>query len=70
MSNKKDHQGTLINCFFCKHFYITYEPRFPYGCRSMGFKSARMPAADVFGASGADCTLFDRKEVKEQDHHD
>jgi hypothetical protein len=69
MSDAKEHKGTLINCFFCEHFYITYEPKFPYGCRAMGFKSARMPAVDVFNASGMDCTLFVRKE-RGHHHHD
>ena len=56
MTDKKDHTGTLINCFTCEHFYITY------GCRAMGFKSFRMPSVDVYGASGADCTLFTPKD--------
>jgi len=65
--NKKE--GTLINCFFCEHFYITYESKFPYGCRSMGFKSVRMPAVNVYNSSGMDCTLFVRKE-RGHHHHD
>ncbi len=62
MTNRKDHQGTLVNCFFCKHFFITYETKYPYGCQAMGFKSARMPAVDVFSNSGMDCAMFVRKE--------
>ena len=62
MTDRKDHTGTLINCFSCEHFYITYDPRHPYGCRTMGFKSFRMPSVDVYGASGADCTLFIPKD--------
>lgn len=66
MTDKKEHKGTLINCFFCEHFYITYETKYPYGCRAMGFKSARMPAVDVYSNSAMDCALFVRKE---QRHH-
>lgn len=62
MINKKESQGTLVNCFFCKHFHITYEKKYPYGCQAIGFKSARMPAVDVFSNSGMDCALFDKKE--------
>ncbi len=69
MPDTKDHKGTLINCFFCEHFFITYEARFPYGCRAMGFKSARMPSVDVFSNSEMDCTLFVRKE-RGHGHHD
>ncbi len=62
-------EGTLINCFFCEHFYITYDVKFPYGCRTMGFKSARMPSVDVFSNSQMDCALFTRK-ARGHHHHD
>ena len=55
---------TTINCFSCEHLYITYEAKFPYGCRIMGFKSVRMPAADVFANSDMDCNLFTPKKNK------
>ncbi|NLN38295.1 MAG: uracil-DNA glycosylase [Smithella sp.] len=71
MSDKKDHQGTLINCFSCGHFYITYEPKYPYGCKAMGFKSFRMPSVDVHGASGMDCSVFIPKDKdKGRSDHD
>lgn len=69
MSDKKDNKGTLINCFFCAHFFITYEVKHPYGCRVMGFKSARMPAVDVYNNSGMDCALYVRKERGHGHHH-
>ncbi|RLB31479.1 MAG: hypothetical protein DRH20_15700 [Deltaproteobacteria bacterium] len=49
-------------CRLCKHFYITYDPRFPYGCRAMGFKSLRMPGVTVQEASGMQCESFSPKE--------
>ena len=52
----------MINCFSCENFYITYEAKFPYGCRAMGFKSVRMPSIDVFANSEMDCNLFTLKE--------
>jgi hypothetical protein len=48
----------LPNCLQCKHYYITYEPSLPYGCRAMRFKSARNPAQVVFSSSGIHCQLF------------
>ncbi|MRR17292.1 MAG: uracil-DNA glycosylase [Deltaproteobacteria bacterium] len=69
MSDVKDHAGTLVNCFFCENFLITREVGFPYGCRVMGFTSARMPSVDVYNASGKDCTLFVRKERGHGHHH-
>ena len=56
--------ATTINCFSCEHFFITYEAKFPYGCRIMGFKSVRMPSADVFANSEMDCNLFNPKKNK------
>jgi hypothetical protein len=58
--------GTLINCFFCEHFYITHKTKFPYGCHAIGFKSVRMPAVDVYDNSEMDCALF---VLKERGHH-
>jgi hypothetical protein len=54
-----------INCFSCEHFYITYEQRYPYGCRIIGFKSARMPSVDVYINSDMECGLFVQKERKQ-----
>ena len=58
-----------MNCLFCGNFFITHEANFPYGCRAMGFKSARMPSVDVYDNSGMDCALFVRKERGREHHH-
>lgn len=50
------------NCQACLHFYITYEPAFPYGCRAMGFKSKQLPSAAVYASSGMPCQLFTPKK--------
>jgi len=51
-----------VNCFKCKHFYITWDKRFPYGCRAFGFKSKLLPSIEVFKASGQKCLQFTPKE--------
>lgn len=51
------------NCMACRHFYVTHEPAFPYGCRALGFKSAQYPAVTVFASSGMHCQLFARKSA-------
>ncbi|MEW6429606.1 MAG: uracil-DNA glycosylase [Thermodesulfobacteriota bacterium] len=53
--------GQPPNCYRCLHFFITYEPALPYGCRFMGFKSARLPAEAVFASSGMHCQSFTKK---------
>jgi hypothetical protein len=50
------------NCLKCIHYYITYEPSMPYGCRAMKFKSARKPTQVVFSSSGMHCQLFALKK--------
>ncbi|HOW56781.1 MAG TPA: hypothetical protein PKZ12_02170 [Smithellaceae bacterium] len=62
MKDKEDAASRPINCFLCRYFYITYEKKFPYGCRVMGFKSKRLPSIDVFNNSDMDCSLFMEKE--------
>jgi len=49
-------------CRQCRHYYVTWDPWFPHGCRAMGFKSRRSPNAEVREAmQGQDCVLFARK---------
>jgi hypothetical protein len=50
-----------INCFECRHFFITHEPAHPYGCNAMGFKSREMPSAAVVSSSGEACIVFEPK---------
>lgn len=53
-----------INCFQCRHFYVTHEQAFPYGCRIMGFKSKHLPANVTLENSGMDCQSFSAKADK------
>lgn len=46
------------NCMRCAHFFITYDPFFPNGCRAMNFKSRGLPQDEVRTASGAGCLSF------------
>jgi hypothetical protein len=45
-------------CRACRHYYITHDINFPYGCRQLGFKSAREPMRDVIESSGQVCLYF------------
>ncbi len=50
-----------IDCFSCKHFYITWDRNFPYGCKALGFKSRSIPSAEVYKASARECLRYDKK---------
>jgi len=51
-----------INCFDCRFFYITWEKKFPRGCRAINFKSKQMPSVVVFKSSGEECLKFKPKK--------
>jgi hypothetical protein len=48
-------------CWRCTHYFVTYDARFPHGCRAMGFKSARLPHTEVAAATGTTCVTFAAK---------
>ncbi|UQZ88394.1 uracil-DNA glycosylase [Deltaproteobacteria bacterium Smac51] len=50
-----------INCRYCQHFFVTWEPKNPYGCRYMGFKGKFMPSMEVFRSSGMPCQKYKPK---------
>lgn len=51
-----------INCFTCKHFFVTWDPKFPRGCKAFQFKTNRLPSAQVLSASGQPCLKYEKKE--------
>jgi hypothetical protein len=53
-----------IDCKNCRHYYITWDRKFPYGCKAIQFKSARLPSLEVFAASGIACLRFEEKIIK------
>jgi hypothetical protein len=55
-----------IDCFKCRHFFITWDKNFPRGCRALGFKSREIPSSMVFQASGKECLKFEKKETNAQ----
>lgn len=46
------------SCMGCRHYYITYDTRFPYGCQLLGFKSKRQPVVEVIAATAKGCHGF------------
>lgn len=63
-SKSKQSKRKRVMCLNCKHYYITWDQRFPHGCRAMGFKSHVPPYLTVFQSSGMPCQLFEEKEDK------
>ena len=52
-----------IDCNSCANFFITWNKRFPFGCRAMGFMSANSPNKDVLEVEGRDCLAYKEKNL-------
>ncbi|NTV89526.1 MAG: uracil-DNA glycosylase [Clostridiales bacterium] len=50
------------DCRKCKYFHITWDNRFPYGCKMFGIKSKQLPNLVVFQSSGMQCQGYEEKE--------
>ena len=57
-------QKIRINCIYCRHFNVSWDPRFPHGCKLFGVKSRAMPSQVVGEATGAPCEHFTPKTKK------
>lgn len=52
-----------VNCKNCKNYFITWDPRFPNGCRLFGVKSGELPSLVVYKSLGKACENYvDRKQ--------
>ncbi|MCG8451946.1 MAG: hypothetical protein MI717_02035 [Spirochaetales bacterium] len=54
-------QGPPPYCPRCIHYFVTWNPSFPKGCRLFGLKSRRLPSEEVRAANGRDCPSFTEK---------
>jgi len=52
-----------VNCLKCRHFYVTWDPQFPRGCRAFGFKTRLLPSQTVLSSSGQPCMNFEPKDA-------
>ncbi len=50
-----------INCFNCKHYYVTWDPQASKGCKAHNFKTNDMPNMIVKHSSGQDCLCYELK---------
>ncbi len=51
-----------VDCFRCRHFYITWDRSFPRGCRVLEFRSRELPCLVVLNTSGIECQMFSPKK--------
>jgi len=63
LSNPHDEAAKAPDCWQCRYFAISWDPRNPYQCKMMGFKSRMIPSFEVFRADGNHCRGFMGKVV-------
>jgi hypothetical protein len=51
------------NCWDCRFLGITWNPRTPYSCKLMGFRSRMIPSLEVLRADGMFCMGFMPKVI-------
>ncbi|WP_169714744.1 hypothetical protein [Spirochaeta cellobiosiphila] len=49
-------------CLLCRYYYVTYDIRFPRGCRKFGIKSYHLPSLEIYRANKAHCPSFTPKK--------
>ncbi|MFW6215105.1 MAG: hypothetical protein ACOC45_04080 [Alkalispirochaetaceae bacterium] len=49
------------DCLTCVHFYVTWNKRFPRGCRLFGLQSRELPSHVVFRNTQRHCPAYQRK---------
>lgn len=50
-----------IVCQRCVHYFVTWQPNAPHGCKAYGFKSKFIPSIAVKNSSGSECNFFKSK---------
>ncbi|MCK5884315.1 MAG: hypothetical protein KAG61_11550 [Bacteriovoracaceae bacterium] len=53
-------------CRNCKHYFVTWDPQSPNGCKAFGFRGKSIPCIAVKRESGNDCMKFTAKQSRTQ----
>ena len=48
----------------CKHFYVTWDAKFPRGCRLFAIKSRQLPMIDIMRIDGHACRGYEPKSAQ------
>ncbi len=70
MQEKAKFMSKQKDCFKCKHYYVTWDAKFPRGCKVYEVKSASVPSLVVAQATREGCTAFEEKANNQQKKKD
>ncbi|TVQ36166.1 MAG: hypothetical protein EA384_14835 [Spirochaetaceae bacterium] len=48
------------DCLTCRHFFVTWDKRYPRGCRIFEIKSRELPSLVVLRSTGRRCPSYER----------
>ncbi|MTI81569.1 MAG: uracil-DNA glycosylase [Firmicutes bacterium] len=51
-----------IYCQKCRYFYVTWNKKYPRGCKAYGFKTGGIPSAVVLRTTGNKCVCYQEKK--------
>lgn len=57
-------------CLRCRHYYTTFDPNAPRGCRKFGLKASQMPSYLVRQETGEECLGYELRPSKLKDKED
>ncbi|MBN1838333.1 MAG: hypothetical protein JW820_20910 [Spirochaetales bacterium] len=60
--------ATAPFCLSCRHYYVSWDPRFPRGCRVFGIKSRDLPSHVVYRSTGTHCPAYERNPKLKRGH--
>jgi hypothetical protein len=51
-----------VNCLKCIYYSVTWDRKYPKGCKFFGFKTDKLPSVTVYESTGQACGAFEQKE--------
>ncbi len=55
-----------MSCMKCKHYFSTFDPALPRGCKLYGMRTTQFPDQVVKRESGRECLGFEARKSAEQ----
>jgi hypothetical protein len=59
---KMESEKKRVYCKNCTNYYITWDKKFPHGCKLWGIKSMHMPSVVVYRSKGSTCEYYKKRE--------
>lgn len=54
------------SCMKCIHYFSTYDPKAPRGCRLFAIASSKFPAQIVLQQTGSECDALETRQERQE----